>query len=119
TVAQVNLAGRRCAQYGVQPVASPNQHEIRRALPVFQADAIARRVKQCFGLVYLAEIVAQMRPILQRRMDGGNSGDVNAVDRPRQTDRLERVGMTRDGAKPQSREPEDRKSTRLNSSHEW
>ena len=83
---------RANAPFTSASVRSPrtHEHEVRGALPVREAEAIARRVEQRLRLRDLPQVAVQVIEIAERRLHRDDGGDVDAVDRNREADRLER-----------------------------
>src|SRR6185295_16918064 len=105
-VAKVDAAIERALHQRVDAIAGADEDEIRSARKVLQPEAIARGVEQLLRLGDLGEIAAQVIEIAQRRLDGGDGRDVDAVDRNRLPDRVHRVGRADETADAQAGQAE-------------
>ena len=103
--------GRRRARARLAParrVRSPAQTSTKfdAALPVRQAEPIARGVEQRLRFGDLPQIAVQVIEIAERGLNAADRGDVHAVDRDRLPDRVHRLRRADEAADAQAGQAE-------------
>ena len=68
-IAQIDPLGKGAFHDRVGPLARADEHEVREALPVLEAEPIAGRVEQRLRFGHLAQVAVQVIEILERRLD--------------------------------------------------
>ena len=106
SIAQVDAARERAFDQRVGPVARADEDEVRLALHVREPEPIAGGVEHRLRLGDLSQVAVQVIEIVERRQDRHGGGDVDAVDRHRPADRIDRVGRADQAADPQAGEAE-------------